>query len=295
MPKKLSHLFEYCALCVLQAALSLLPRPAALRLGSLLGTCLHATGVFRRIVRKNLRFVNIWTESEQKEITKKLYRTMGRYAADFLRRTPPLPPHTIRNFELMGPLFDTGKGVIALLAHFGNWELLAAIFGPKIRGLHVVAKPLRNKLVDAWVARRRTAASVEILYAETALRGIARALKENKMVAILIDQNAGAQGTPAPFLGKQTSTIRTVAGLVEKTGCAVLPAYALLRDDGRYDVFMTVAPPIDNTGKSADEMIAAYQAQHNDIVSGWIRERPEHWFGWFHKRFREHVSYNDPD
>jgi KDO2-lipid IV(A) lauroyltransferase len=241
-----------------------------------------------------MEFVNIWTPDEQQRITIKLYRMMGKYAVDFLRRTARLPPHRIHNLELIQPLLDKGKGVIVLLGHFGNWELLADMFGSHFSGLlNVVAKPMRNKLVDNWLARKRTAASVETIYVDHALRKIYQTLKKSQLVAILIDQHPGSQGTMAPFLGKETSTIRTVAGLVHKTGCAVLPTYALLRDDNTYDVVISVAPQPELSGKSGEEAITVLQTQHNDILSGWIRQNPEHWFGWFHKRFRESIKYNE--
>jgi len=292
MLKKISHILEYLLLHLLQTLLSLLPREAALSFGALFGKCLYLSGAYRKIVRKNMAFVNIWTPEEQIKITGKLYRMMGRYVVDFLRPSSPLPPHQIKNFELIQPLFDKGKGIIVLLGHFGNWELLADIFGSKIPNLSVVAKPMRNKFVDAWLARKRAAASVETIYADKALRRIYEAIKNNGMVAVLIDQNAGSQGTPVMFLGKETSTIRTVAGLVCKTGCGVLPTYALLRDDNTYDIEFAVAPQPELSGKSDDDCISAYQLQHNDILSGWIRQYPEHWFGWFHKRFRESIQYN---
>jgi KDO2-lipid IV(A) lauroyltransferase len=277
---------------LLQAFFSIAPRPAALGAGSFIGRCLYLSGAYRKVVSKNMEFVNIWPPDVQKAITKRLYRMMGRYAADFLRSRTPLPPHEIRNYEVIPPLFEKGKGVIALLGHFGNWELLADIFGHRLGCLSVVAKPMRNPLVDRWLAKKRAAASVETIYAEHALRKMYEAVRKNGIVAVLIDQNAGAQGTPAPFLGRETSTVRTVAGLVQKTGCAVLPIYALLRDDSSYEVSMSVAPEPDTTGKSGDECVTVYQRQHNDIVSGWIRQHPEHWFGWFHKRFRDSVRYN---
>jgi Kdo2-lipid IVA lauroyltransferase/acyltransferase len=289
--KEISHIIEYALLRLLQTVVSTIPRNTALAIGSILGNFLYSSGAYRKIVRKNMEFVSIWTPDEQETITKKLYRMMGRYAVDFLRSSSSLPPHRIHNFELVQPLFDRGKGVIVLLGHFGNWELLADIFGSKIPCLSVVAKPMRNRLVDRWLARKRAAASVETIYIDQALRKIYEAIRKNGMVAVLIDQNAGTQGTMAPFLGKETSTVRTVAGLVCKTGCAVLPIYALLRDDGSYDVPVSVAPQPEVAGKSDEERIAAYQRQHNDIVSSWIRQYPEHWFGWFHKRFRESIRY----
>lgn len=240
-----------------------------------------------------MEFVDIRTADEQEIITKKLYRMMGRYAVDFLRGPARLPPHRVHGIEYIQPLLDKGKGVIVLLGHFGNWELLADMFGNHFSGLlNVVAKPMRNKLVDGWLARKRAAASVETIYADHALRKIYQALKKNQLVAVLIDQHPGGQGTMTPFLGKETGTIRTVAGLVQKTGCAVLPTYALLRDDNTYDIVISVAPQPDTAGKSDDECISAYQLQHNNILSAWVRQYPEHWFGWFHKRFKESIRYN---
>ena len=250
MLKKFSYIVEYLLLRLLQALLSLLPRKAALAFGALFGKSLYISGAYRKIVRKNMAFVNIWTPEEQKKITGKLYRMMGRYAVDFLRPSSPLPTHEIHNIELIQPLFNKGKGIIVLLGHFGNWELLADIFGSKIPNLSVVAKPMRNKLVDAWLARKRSAASVDTIYSDKALRRIYEAIKDNHMVAVLIDQNAGNQGTSVPFLARETSTIRTVAGLVRKTGCAVLPTYALLRDDNTYHVEISVAPQPELAGKS---------------------------------------------
>jgi Kdo2-lipid IVA lauroyltransferase/acyltransferase len=293
MVKKISHVLEYASLRLVQGLLFLLPRSISLSIGGFLGKCLYVTGVYRKIVRKNMEFVNIWPPDEQIVITKKLYRMMGRYATDFLRPRTPLPPHRIHDFELIQPLFDKGRGVIALLGHFGNWELMADIFGSKLRCLSVIAKPMRNRLVDEWLAKKRTAASVETIYSDQALRRTYEAIKANRVVAVLIDQNAGSHGTPAPFLGKETSTIRTVGGLVHKTGCAVLPVFALMNDDGTYEIVISVAPHPDTAGKSDDECIAAYQRQHNDILSGWVKQHPEHWFGWFHKRFRESIKYNE--
>ena len=166
------------------------------------------------------------------------------------------------------------------------------MFGSRVGCLNVVAKPMHNRLVDDWLATKRTAAKVETIYVEKALRKIYEVLKKNQILAILIDQHAGSQGTLVPFLGKPTSTVRTVAGFVCKTGCGVLPTYALLREDNSYDIVLSVASELDTTGISADQAIDEYQRQHNDILSVWIKQNPEHWFGWFHKRFRESINYN---
>jgi KDO2-lipid IV(A) lauroyltransferase len=289
---KLKHLAEYYLLIILQAVFTLLPRAFGLKIGSLAGLILYRSGAYRSIVKKNLELVNLWTPQETAAITKNLYRTMGRYAVDFLRSGASRPAYRTHHFEIIEELRKNGKGIIVLLAHFGNWEILADLFGSRVKDLHVVAKPMKNPLVDAWLAKKRDASSVTTIYMKNALRRIYAALKGNHLVAVLIDQRAGGgQGTPSPFLGKETATIRTVAGLVHKTGCGVLPTCAIMRKDGSYDIMISSAQPPDLSGKTEEECIRAYQAQHNEIIGSWIRQYPDHWFGWFHKRFKEHIRY----
>jgi len=288
----LSHYLEYAAVRILQALIAIPPRPLALLLGGFAGTRLYWSGAYRKIVQKNMEHVALWKEEEMQAITKKLYRTVGRYAVDFLLGDKNNPESRVHNYELLQPLLDKGKGVIVLLGHFGNWEILADMFGRRVGCLNVVAKPMHNRIVDKWLAVKRAGAKVETIYVEKALRKIYEVVKKNQILAILIDQHAGGQGTLIPFLGKETSTVRTVAGLVLKTGCAVLPTYALLQEDGSYDIQIAVAPELDTTGMTTDQSIEAYQLQHNNIISSWIKENPEHWFGWFHKRYRKMISYN---
>ena len=293
MPREeTAYIAEYFLLRFLQFFLGLLPRPVALKIGSLTGYFLYAAGVYRRIVRKNLELVNFWSARESAAITRNLYRNMGRYAVDFLRTRKKNLQYRTHHFETIDTLRKNGKGAIVLLAHFGNWEILADLFGSRVETLHVVAKPMKNPLVDRWLAKKRDAASVKTIYMAKALRPILAALKNNDLIAVLIDQRAGGgQGTLSPFLGKETATVRTVAGLVHKTGCGVLPVYAIMQKDGSYDIEISSAKPPDCAGLSAEDAISKIQAQHNEIIGSWIRQYPEHWFGWFHKRFKEHVRY----
>ncbi|MFP4165171.1 MAG: lysophospholipid acyltransferase family protein [Chitinispirillaceae bacterium] len=287
----ISHYFEYAALRLLEIAVNLLPRRIALSLGAAGGNILYFSGIYKKIVWKNLNHVGFWDEQQSRIIVKKLYRNMGRYAVDFLRSS--LPPHKIHNFNTIPELLERGKGIIIVLAHFGNWELLAAVFGSKLDNLNVIAKPMHNPLVEKWLYRKRTASSVTTIHTSKALRKMYKVLKENGLTAILIDQHLQKMGTPAPFLGKTADTVRTVAGLVRKTDAGVLPVYALLREDSSYEIQISHAPLPEHNGTDEEETVKRIQIQHNNIISQWIREHPEHWFGWFHRRFRGYIRYKD--
>lgn len=60
--------------------------------------------------------------------------------------------------------------------------------------------------------------------------------------------------------------------------------------DGVYDVYLAVKPfELDGLGREA--RLSRIQERHNEIIGEWIRERPEHWFGWFHRRFKPFLEY----
>jgi len=290
-PTKTNYL-EYAALRCVETAVNALPRGVALFFGGIAGQALCLFGVYRGVALKNFEHVGLWDAGEVKKILPALYKNIGRYAADFLR-AGKLPPYRLHDYDIYERARESGKGTIIVLAHFGNWELLAAIWGRNVDDLNVVAMPMRNPLVEKWLLRKRTATAVKTIYKKNALRGMLSALKRNGITAILIDQHIHGMGTPTPFLGKTADTVRTAAGLIYKTGAVALPVNAILNPDGSYDIkFYQAEPPIVGAGSADDEaVISAIQVQHNDILSGWIREHPEHWFGWFHRRFKGYVDY----
>lgn len=291
MSKNQSHPFEYMLLRMIELPVRVLPRSLSLSMGASAGMLLYRSGAYRRIAEANMDHVGFPGGETRETVLRKLYQNVGRYFADFLR--PPLspPPYTVDNYDRVDKLFAQKKGIIVLLGHFGNWEILATIFGKKIDRLNVIAKPMKNTFVQQWLDRKRSATGVETIYVKQAVRKSLKVLRSNGMLAVLIDQYAGTQGSPAPFLGKEASTIQAVAYLAHKTGCGVLPTHALLQSDRSYHVTLENLEPPDSTSMAPEEAIRALQVQHNQVLSRWILEHPEHWFGWFHKRFRHYIPY----
>lgn len=290
--KKISHFVEYILLILIEKFMNILPRNIALFCGSFLGKVLYRCGAYRKIVRKNMEFVGLWNCKEMKTITRNLYSNMGKYVVDFLRLSRP--PFEIHNKELFDIAHSNKKGTMILLAHFGNWEMLAGIYGEIYPNeVHVVAKKMKNPRAEFWLTKKRENSSVIVIYTEHALRRIYSALRKNGIVAMLIDQHASKHGTMVPFLGKEANTVRAMAGMVARTGCNVLSIYSLINKNNNYDIFLNNIPDVvTNENMSEDEIIFEYQKTHNDVISGWVREHPDHWFGWFHKRFKDSIKYD---
>jgi|GEM_PF-527292 len=287
--RPVQHAMEYLCLRVCVTLAAWMPRQAWLWCGARLGDLGHALRVYRRVVRKNMECVGLWSPEEQRRITRELYRNTGRYAAEFLRPSATPPPARIQGEETLRQQYCGGRGGIVLFAHMGNWEVLPGLLRRAGHTASVVAKPMANPLVDAWLQRRRELAGVAFALPEAALRHCLRAIRGQSLVSLAIDQYPGRRGTPCPFLGRVTRTVRTSAGLAVHTECPVTGVYALLGPDGVYQVSIEVVPtPAAVPG--TDRVNATLEA-HNAVISAWVVAHPEHWFGWFHRRFKDLVEY----
>jgi KDO2-lipid IV(A) lauroyltransferase len=233
--------------------------------------------------------VGLWPADEQCRITRQLYRNMGRYASELLQPPGRVPVAVVRGEESWQRV-GAERGALVIFAHLGNWEILPAILGRTAKCLSVIAKPMRNPLVERWIRRRRQDLGVLMAEPRNALRHCLRALAQQGFIAIAIDQYPGRKGSPSVFLGRQTLTVRTSAGLAAHTGCPVTGIYALLDEQGVYRV--SIEPvPTPQPAASGTDRVSATLAAHNTVISRWVTDHPEHWFGWFHRRFKDAVAY----
>jgi KDO2-lipid IV(A) lauroyltransferase len=208
-----------------------------------------------------------------------------------LRLPGSMPPVTVESEEAVQEASRSACGVLVLFAHYGNWELLMPVLAKRLGGLTVIAKPMKNPLVDRWLVSQRAQCHFEVAPPGNAVRTALRVLQSGGAVAVAIDQWPGDMGTPCMFLGKKTKTVRTVAGLVNLTRCTTLAAYAIMEPSGSYRVIVRGLPPPSGSPDEDCDAVATLQLHHNEIVSAWIMERPEHWFGWFHRRFKDLLEY----
>ncbi|MDP6174798.1 MAG: lysophospholipid acyltransferase family protein [Rhodospirillales bacterium] len=99
---------------------------------------------------------------------------------------------------------------------------------------------------------------------------------------MLVDQKMN-DGISVPLLGLDAMTAPALAQFAVKFNCPVVPTRVERLGGARFR--LTFYPPIEApvTGdKQAD--IRAFMIQVNDLLSQWIRERPEQWL-WVHNRW----------
>jgi KDO2-lipid IV(A) lauroyltransferase len=123
----------------------------------------------------------------------------------------------------------SGRGVILISAHLGNWELGAAWLAAGGTPVHLVARAHPSPWVERFYARRRHAWGLRLMPGRPFWRPAAAALRRQEWVALMADREAPARGT-----GPRALACAWAAALARRTGALVLPAVIVRLPDGRH-------------------------------------------------------------
>lgn len=283
----------YSCVWVLAAIARRLPKRLAMFLGSGIGDALYFASKRRRnIALENLRIVFGTEKSgrERKEICRENFRNLGKTALEFLR----FPDLTFDNIwaevtvdgkENLINALELGKGAIVFLPHFGNWELLALVYGVLIPNRAMaIALPIKNSFLNSLVWKYRQHLSLKLIPRQQAVRETLRALRDKFAVGFFADQDAGRDGVFVEFFGKHASAVRGPATLALKTGAPILFSIDLRQCDDRHRVF--ISPPVElEISGDFEQDVQINTARLLKILEGYIRQFPSQWL-WLHNRWK---------
>jgi len=180
--------------------------------------------------------------------------------------------------------YEKGKGVLALTAHLGNWELLTVIAEMIEYPLSIVVRPLDLKPLDRFFVNLRTRFGAKIIPRQRSFREILRSLGRGEMVALLMDQNVDwYEGVFVDFMGHRACTSSGMALLAIKTGAPVVPVFLVREKTGFRAEFGAEIPTV-NTGDRRKD-IETNTRQYNRVIEDFIRRYPDQWF-WVHQRWK---------
>ena len=245
----------------------------------------------RQIVLRNLRaaYGKELTERQVRAIARKNFEHYGQCAIEFLRipllTAENLPQHvTFRGVEHLRNAAASGPGAIALLGHYGNWDIMAVAQALHGLGGHIITKEARQRhLNDYWMDMRR-AKGVSFLPASQSAFALVRLLKRGEIVAVILDQHRPrAYGIEARFFGRPASTMRLPAMLALRTGCPVVPIDSWRDERGRHQIEMGPPLPV-RRGETEEESVLLTTHLYNDVIEGYVRLHPEQWI-WIHRRW----------
>ncbi len=278
----------------LAAILARLPRRPAYwmgaRFGDLAYRCLARR---RRVALDNLAtaFGGEKSAAECRAIARATFRNLGEHLIDFSRLrwlTPEthLSAFTVEDLERVERLLARRAGLLILSAHFGSWELAAALALCLEPRMHVIARPLDNPALHRLVDAYRRYSGCNVIPKSRALPASLKALRRGEIVALLMDQSSlRHEGIPVPFFGAEAYTSIGPALMALRAGCPVIGAFLVRQGLGKHRLVFSEEIPIQRSGDLQQD-IADNTRRFNQLIESYVRAYPDHWF-WLHRRWKK--------
>jgi len=284
--------FGYALVKFAMDAFTRIPFRTRYRLGETLGLLVYRFDATRKQVAiRNLELAfPQWEESRRLEVARQAFINFGRLIMEFVQCTRLTPADmrrqvTFENLDLVREAKARGKGIIFQAAHFGNWEFGGLAVSTLVEPLDVVARPLDSKILEMLLSDYRAKQGNRVIKSSGGAREIVRALKANRMVAILMDQNQiRSHGIFADFFGIPASTTPAIAMIARKTGSAVIPAFLVREGFQKYRQIFREEVFIDRTKDKGQDALTN-TTRLNRVIEEMVREYPEQYF-WLHRRWR---------
>ena len=276
---------------------SALPLPLALSFGRGLG---WFYGTVIRHHRKDavdaLRFsFPEKTGPERAQIVKRMYQNLGMNAVEELRMASVSNAYLENNIlwegeEHVRSVLATGKGMLVLTAHIGNFDLLCTI-APKFNyPTTIITKIIKNTAINALWMEARSRFGLKFLPAHNAYRQCLSALRKNEIVGFVLDQNMiNTEGIFVDFFGKPACTSPGLAYMAAQSGAGVVPVFMIRLAGGKH--LVKIMPPLPPPPDRKPESIQEFTQLYTKVIEDAIRLYPEQWI-WVHRRWKTRPEQN---
>ncbi len=177
---------------------------------------------------------------------------------------------TIEGLEHIRAALAAGTGAILALPHVGGWEVGGSWLVRQGIALSAVVEALEPPELFTWFAELRSSQGFTVIpLNRTAGIAVVRALRANRVVALVSDRDIVGGGVEVEFFGERTTLPAGPATLAARLGVPLLPTAVYFKGDGHHAV---VRPPLAMVGDAA----AITQALAHELED-LIRVAPEQW------------------
>lgn len=301
--RHIRYFAEYALLQAFLFALRCLPVRWAFRVADSLAWLIHHAAPRRMsrhsIARDNLRqvFGDQLTDREIDRLIHGMWRHLCRLVCEMIQLPRRMRLSGCSEYlEFSGrercvQAMLSGRPVLFLGGHFGNWEMSVATFGHVGFPVAVVARKLDNPWLQAWFRQFRETRGNSLILKHGAGNQLVETLERGGLVSLLCDQDAGRSGIFADFFGKPASTYKSIGllalqydALVVVGGAFRLPATD--RPDCRWVRFRIATQDVIDTREfqGADGLSLLTQ-RFTSSLEQLIRNAPEQYF-WLHRRWK---------
>lgn len=189
----------------------------------------------------------------------------------------------VEGMEVLQQALQSGKGVVLISSHLGNWEMLlqyvCSLCQPSI-----LYRPPKLKAVDELLVRQRTQLGNELAPStREGILSLVKRVRNGGIAGIAADPEPSlSSGVFVPFFGVPTLTSKFVPSLVHGHKAVAVFMHALRLDDGSgYRVIIEAAPEA-LYGDDVELAVAAL----NQGIEKQVRQAPSQYM-WSMKRFKK--------
>ncbi|MCY2963696.1 MAG: lysophospholipid acyltransferase family protein [Planctomycetota bacterium] len=300
-PVHWKHRAEFLVFRTLVALIEALPRQTCDSLARGLAWCIHHLLPRKltryHVARDNLRqsFGDRYSDQQMDDLIHRMWIHLFRMVGEIV-----LMPRKLRvaglteaiEFRNKGDVLRamaSGRPVLLLSGHYGNWEMAVSVFGLFGFPMGLVARDLDNPLLHRWFQRfRRYTGHVQI--GKKGGSGLmVEQLERRGSLALLGDQDAGGSGLFVEFFGRPASTFKSIGLLAMEYEALICVGFARRLDSTtstgwpRFELGCeeVIDPRQFDSGDALREITQRYTAALERV----IRRAPEQYF-WVHRRWK---------
>ncbi len=247
----------------------------------------------RRILANlSLAFGNSRSESWRQRTCRRLLQEIVRNAIEIIawsksRGQAVEKCVSVTGAERLSQALQEERGVVAVCAHLGNFPALQIKLLRMGFPMKVIIRNATNVYLNRLWARMMTCVGMRYIYKADLRRAIEasrQSLRQGDCLCIYLDQHAG-NGVRAPFFGHQVMVPVGAAVLSRKYQSPVVGIFTFRGANGRHQVVIEGPYRLQRT-TDAEADIRANTALFISRVEAYVRQHPEQWFSWVHRRFR---------
>lgn len=183
---------------------------------------------------------------------------------------------TIYGLQHIDEALSAGKGLIVVSAHFGNLDVAVQAFALRGYPITAIAEHLQPEKLYQYVVSLRASKGIKLIPADSFLRPIFKALRNNEIVGLAADRNLTETGTVVEFFGTPALLPDGHIHLALRTGAKLAMAFSLRKPDNTFEVFVEPPLPLENTG-DLNRDIRSGMEQLVATLEKWIGRHPEQW------------------
>jgi Kdo2-lipid IVA lauroyltransferase/acyltransferase len=251
------------------------------------------------VARDNLRraFGEEYSEAEIEQLVYRMWVHLFRMVAEIVQSVRKLHIHSYQrslqfaDFTRTNMAVCSGRRVIMLGGHFGNWEVGTSLFGMWGFPMGIVARELDNPYLHEWFRKYREMTGHRLMMKSGGYDDMIALLQKGGNLGMLCDQDAGPRGLFVDFFGQPASTFKSIALLALEYDALIVVGYSIrLPDRHEDDCFWSqfevgceaLIDPRDVTG---NDPVGEITRQYTAALERAIRRAPEQYF-WVHRRWK---------